>query len=95
MFYGLRCAVYLCGGIHQHQVFDAGLHGDVGPDQQLQSTDRWKLLKDREQKNNDKQLYIYTYIVYRTYTYIVYKTLCQYDVSSRFPSQCYPLQDAH
>lgn len=49
--------MYLCSSIQQHQVFNAGLHGDVGPDQQLQSTDCWKLLKGREEKNNDKQSY--------------------------------------
>lgn len=60
--------MYLCSSIHQHQVFDAGLHGDVGPDQQLQSTDRWKLLTDREEKNNDKQSYTEIFVSKRCFS---------------------------
>lgn len=41
------CVKYQCSSILKDQMFDAGLHGDVGSDQQLQSTDCWELLRDR------------------------------------------------
>ncbi|TNN82183.1 hypothetical protein EYF80_007551 [Liparis tanakae] len=44
----LTPAEYLSGSILEEQVFDAGLHSDVGSDQQLQGTDRCKLLPDRD-----------------------------------------------
>lgn len=34
----------LCSCVLEDQVFDAGLHSDVGSDQQLQSTGGWKIL---------------------------------------------------
>lgn len=39
MLCGLNFADYLCSSILEDQVFDGGLHSDVGSDQQLQSTD--------------------------------------------------------
>lgn len=38
--YVLMQTGHLCSRVLQHQVSDAGLHGDVGSDQQLQRTDR-------------------------------------------------------
>lgn len=50
------CAEYQSSGVLQDQVFDAGLHGDVGSDQQLQSTDCWEVLRDREKQTAVKVL---------------------------------------
>lgn len=46
---------HLCGRVLQHQVSDAGLHGDVGSDQQLQRTDRRIVLKAGGWKTNDEE----------------------------------------
>lgn len=53
MLCGLKCADYLRSSIPEDQVFDARLHSDVGSDQQLQSTDCWKLLRDADKSNNE------------------------------------------
>lgn len=40
---------YLSGSILEEQVFDGGLHSDVGPDHKLQSTGGWVFLGMEEQ----------------------------------------------
>lgn len=46
------CVKYQCSSILKDQMFDAGLHSDVGSDQQLQSTDCWELLRDRNKASS-------------------------------------------
>lgn len=50
-FFKWMCVKYQCSSILKDQMFDAGLHSDVGSDQQLQSTDCWEVLRDRQKQS--------------------------------------------